>query len=73
MNVEDLTPEQMEKIRSCKTPEELLAVAEEVGYELSSEELEAVTGGADWWDECSCDGSGYERGVDCSHYTPFLP
>ena len=39
MNVEDLTPEQMEKIRSCKTPEELLAVAEEVGYELSSEEL----------------------------------
>ena len=45
MNFEDLTPEQKEKARACKTPEEILALAKAEGYELSDEELEGVSGG----------------------------
>ena len=45
MRLEDLTPEQKEKALACKTPEELLELAKAEGYELSDEELEAVSGG----------------------------
>lgn len=41
----DLTEEQKEKARACKTPEEILALAESEGMELSDEELESVAGG----------------------------
>ena len=47
MRFEDLTPEQMEKVKGCKTPEEILALAQDEGYELNDEELEGVSGG---WD-----------------------
>ncbi len=40
-----LTAEQKEKLTTAKTPEELLAIAKETGYELSPDELEAVSGG----------------------------
>ena len=58
MNYEDLTPEQMERIKSCTSPEELLALAKTEGYELSEQELEAVTGGEGSWDcfKFGCDG-----------------
>ena len=61
MKFEDLTPEQREKAKSCKNPEELLAMAREEGYELSNEQLQAVSGG-DWscWDVCS----GYDPNKD---------
>lgn len=52
VNFEDLTPEQMEKAKACQTPEEIIALAKAEGYELSDEELEAVSGG---W---SCDDHG---------------
>ena len=45
MNYEDLTDEQKAKVQACKTPEEMLALAREEGYELSDEDLEAVSGG----------------------------
>ena len=45
MNFEDLTPGQQAKAKACKTPEEILALAKEAGYELTDEELEAVSGG----------------------------
>ena len=45
MNFEDLTPEQKEKARACKTPEEILALAKAEGYELTDEELEGISGG----------------------------
>ena len=45
MNFNELTPEQKEKAKACKTPEEMLALAREEGYEISDEELEAVSGG----------------------------
>ena len=40
-----LTDEQKKKVEAAKTPEELLAIAKETGYELTAEQLEAVAGG----------------------------
>ena len=48
MVFENLTPEQKEKLKASKTPEELLALAHETGYDLSDEDLEAVSGGHLW-------------------------
>ena len=54
MRFENLTPEQKEKAKRCKNADELLAIAREEGYELSEDELEAVSGG-DWdcWEVCT--------------------
>ena len=58
MRLEDLTPEQMEKAKACKTTEELLTLAKEEGVELSDEQLEGLSGGVDWkklncpWNDC---------------------
>lgn len=53
MDIKDLSPELREKAKACKDPEEVLALAQEEGYELSDEQLEAVSGG-DWdcWSVC---------------------
>ena len=40
-----LTAEQLEKVKDCKSSEELLKIAKEEGIELSNEQLEAVSGG----------------------------
>ena len=50
MNFDDLTEGQKEKARAAETPEEVLALAREEGYELSDSELDAISGG---WDHCS--------------------
>ena len=42
---ENLTPELQEKLKACKTPEELAALAKENGFELADEELENLAGG----------------------------
>lgn len=52
MKFEDLAPELQEKAKACKTPDEILALASEEGYELSDEELESVSGG---WNTCWTD------------------
>ena len=39
MDFKDLTPEQQEKAKACKTPEDILALAKEEGYSLTDEEL----------------------------------
>ena len=44
----DLTPEQQEKLKACKTREELAALAKENGFELSDDVLEDVAGGGGW-------------------------
>ena len=40
-----LTNEQIEKAKACKNQEELLNLAKDEGIELTSEQLEAVSGG----------------------------
>ena len=50
VKIEDLTPEQAEKARACKAPENVLALSKEEGYELSCAEMEAISGGA--WMHC---------------------
>ena len=53
MKFEDLTPEQQEKAEACKTPEEIFALAKEIGYEMTEEEIDSVSGGKFYWDLCS--------------------
>ena len=53
-----LTDEQKKKIEAAQTPEELLDIAKETGYELSPEQLDAISGGGDHW-------------YECLHYCPF--
>ena len=58
MNIEDLSPELQEKVKSCQSGEELMALAKEEGYDLTDEQLEAVAGGSSpcWGhDSCSSD------------------
>lgn len=50
MDVNDISPELKEKAKACKTPEDILALAKEAGYELSDEELEGISGGG--WGSC---------------------
>lgn len=45
MKIEGLSQEQQEKLDAAETPQDLIALAEEVGYELSEEELDAISGG----------------------------
>ena len=47
-----LTDEQKKKIEAAKSPEELLALTKESGYELSPEQLEGIAGG---WCPGDCD------------------
>ena len=42
MNFDDLTEEQKAKLRECKTPEEMLAKAQEEGFELTEEQLAGI-------------------------------
>ena len=48
MEYNELSEEKKAKARACATPEEVLALAKEEGYELSDEELAAVAGGGVW-------------------------
>ena len=58
----DLSEELKAKARSCSTPEEMLALAKDAGFELSDTEIEAISGGGNWcFDDCS------------QNVTPFLP
>ena len=41
-----LTEEQISKVKACKNQEEILALAKEEGFELTDEQLEAVSGGS---------------------------
>ena len=48
-----LTDEQKKKVEAAQTPEELLTIAKEVGYELPQEQMEAISGGeANWCSDC---------------------
>ena len=51
MQYRDLTDEQRAKVRSCESPEEMLALAQEEGLELTDEQLDGIAGG--WSGGCS--------------------
>ncbi len=46
----DLTPEQMEKARACKSADELVKLAAAEGIELTDDQLEVISGGT--WYNC---------------------
>ena len=48
MDLGNLTPEQIEKAKACKTAEDLLTLAKEEGLELPEEQLESLAGGEGW-------------------------
>ena len=48
MNFEDVSPELRERALNAKTPEDVLKLAKEEGYELSDEQLEDISGGS-WY------------------------
>ena len=45
---ESLSEDLKEKVKTCKTGEELVALAENEGIELTDEQLDAISGGFDW-------------------------
>lgn len=49
MQFEDLTDEQKAKVKACKTADELIALAEAEGVELSDEQLRSIAGGDSFW------------------------
>lgn len=54
MDFNNFSEEQKAQVRECKTPEELMALANEMSCELSDSELEAIAGGGHWcFDDCS--------------------
>ena len=52
MKLDELTPEQIEKVKACASADELASLAKEEGLELSEEQLDSVSGGD--WDEPLC-------------------
>ena len=47
---DNLSEDVKAKLKGCETPEEILALAQEEGYELIDEQLEGVSGG--WGGKC---------------------
>ena len=45
----ELTPEQMEKARACKSADDLIELAKSEGIELNDDQLDAIAGGS-WYD-----------------------
>ena len=73
MNLNDLTPEQLERAKACKTPQDILALAKETGYELSDEELSSISGGNAWDEIWECPVEGTCAPVECGNNAPLVP
>ena len=63
MNIDEIiaqvSEEQMEKARACKSAEELIELAKTEGIELSDELVNQISGGRKWYQECDLGYSGY--------------
>ena len=53
-----LTDEQIAKVKTCKSQEEILSIAKEEGIELTEEQLEAVSGGCSTGNHPPCPSCG---------------
>ena len=49
MDFSEVSPETLERAKSCETPEEFLALAKSEGYDLSIDQLEDIVGAGDSW------------------------
>ncbi len=47
-----LSDEMKAKVKGAKSSEEMVALIQDEGYDLTSEELEAIAGGDDGWTTC---------------------
>ena len=45
IDTSNFTPEQLEKAKACKTSDELVALAQAEGIDLTDEQLDAISGG----------------------------
>lgn len=54
---ENVSEELKAKAVACKSPEEVLELAQSEGVELSLEELDGAAGGVDWNSKCQSDNS----------------
>jgi len=56
-NILNTLTDEQKKVESVKTPEKLLALTKEGGYELTPDQMESVAGGGDWYPckKDSCD------------------
>lgn len=52
MNYTDLSPELKERMKACRTTEELRRLVEAEGYELSPNELASVAASMAWSNDC---------------------
>ena len=52
MKLNDLSPEVRKRARACKSSEELVTLAKEVGVMLTDEQLDEISGGS-WTHSCS--------------------
>ena len=50
MEFKDISPELLEKMKACTSPEEFMQLAGEEGIELTTEMLEGINGGGVDWD-----------------------
>ena len=55
MEFDEMSQEMKDRARACKTPEEILALAEDEGITLSDDELEQISGGKGKWAHEKCD------------------
>jgi hypothetical protein len=54
MDFDELSPELRDKVKSCKSPQEILDLAKAEGYELIDAELEGISGGS-WCTDYVCE------------------
>ena len=55
VNYENITDEQKARLKAAKSPEEILELAQEEGYELSIDDLDQASGGDKEWTKCPKD------------------
>ena len=74
MKFEDLSPELQEKVKACKTPDDMFKLVKAEAVELTQEQLELVAGGGGAWSQRPCPKCGsYVTGPDMPKYVEGKP